>query len=152
MAGGFPSGEDFGLFLVNAAEDGVEGLDGGGAGADGFGDAGGGSGAFAKGGSLLARAAFQFGGHFLEISSGICAVAVSLKLVIGGELADSGGEGAGLGDEAGVAVSIRHSEALHEGGVSGFRSNGGGGKLAGAEECLSFVLLAAVHGDFRGAG
>ncbi len=47
VTGGVPGGEDCGVFLINATEDGLEGLDGGGAAAYGFWDGGGGSSAFA---------------------------------------------------------------------------------------------------------
>ena len=42
MGGGFPGGEDFEVAFVDAAEDGVEGLDGSLAAAEGGGDGGGG--------------------------------------------------------------------------------------------------------------
>ena len=114
VAGGLPSGEDFDVALVNAAEDGVEGFHGTFAGAQGDGDGGGGTGAVAEGGSLLAFAAGEFVGQRFEVAGGVRRVAVGLELVIEIELADGGGDGPSTGGEVVVALAVRHTEALQE--------------------------------------
>ncbi len=136
MVGGFPCGEDLGVSLVNAADDGVEGLDGGSASADGVRDAGGGADALTEGGALLAFAAFEGGGHLFEMGGGVCGVSVGLELVIERKLADGGGEGTRLGDEAAIAISVWHAEPLHERGIPGFCGNG----IGGGVDVLQFVF------------
>ena len=136
VAGGPPSGEDFDIALVNAAEDGVEGFDGTFAGTQGGRDGGGGTGAVAEGGPLLAFAAGEFVSQCFEVAGGVRRVAVGLELVIESELADGGGDCPSTGGEVVVTLAVRHTEALHEGGV-GWWVKSGRRMAANSEERMS---------------
>ena len=145
VAGGPPSGENLDVAFVNAAENGVERFDGAFAGTHGDGDGGGGSGAVAEGGPLLAFAAGEFVSQPFEIAGGVRRVAVGLELVIESEFANGGSDGTGAGREVVITLAVRHTEALHEGGVGGFLGDGGGGEVDVAEFFLQFVAEDALN-------
>lgn len=147
VAGSGPSGEDLGIALEDAIEDGTECMDADLATAEDAGDGGGCSCLATEANSLLTLAVLEFLDEVFEVGGGICGEAVSHELVIEGEIADCGGHGESGAGERGIAAAIWHAEAIHKSRILGIGGDGGSREV----HVVEFVVEILAKGIlFRG--